>query len=195
MIAANLDALFPGRRIREHHLFRVTRDADMEIREDEASDLLETMEEMMRRRPFGEVVRLSLNTTVRPEVRTLLVRHLNVNDSNLYEQDGPLGLSALLELLSLDRPDLKDPPFVPAMPPALHGGGDVFARAAAAGGAAAPSVRIVRAADRSARRRRRTIRRCWRSSRRCIGWGATRRSCRRCWTRARKASRWRCWWS
>ena len=74
VIAANLDALFPGRRIREHHLFRVTRDADMEIREDEASDLLETMEEMMRRRPFGEVVRLSLNTTVRPEVRTLLVR-------------------------------------------------------------------------------------------------------------------------
>jgi len=127
VIAANLDALFPGRHIREMHFFRVTRDADMEIREDEASDLLETMEEMMRRRRFGEVVRLSLNHSVSPEVRELLVRNLGVNDSNLYEQDGPLGLSALLELLNLDRPDLKDPPFVPAMPPGLHSNTDLFA--------------------------------------------------------------------
>ena len=127
VIAANLDVLFPGRTVREVHQFRVTRDADMEIREDEASDLLETMEELMRRRPFGAVVRLSLNHSCSAEVRALLIDNLAITDDHVYAQDGPLGLSALLELLSLNRPDLKDVPFVPVTPPALQGSGDLFA--------------------------------------------------------------------
>jgi polyphosphate kinase len=128
VIAANLASLFPGKHVRETYAFRVTRDADMEIQEDEAGDLLQTMEENVRQRRFGRVVRLTIDQRSSEEARRLLIENLGLRDTDVYAMDGPLGLSGLMSLISLDRPDLKDPPFVPLVPVALrHHEDDMFA--------------------------------------------------------------------
>ena len=119
VIAANLDALFPGLQVTESHPFRVTRDADLEIREDEASDLLETIEESLQQRQFGDVCRLEVGTQMPERIRTLLTENLLVDPQDVYAIDGPLGLSDVMQLWKLDRPDLKDPPLIPYVPPAL----------------------------------------------------------------------------
>jgi polyphosphate kinase len=120
IIAANLGTLFSGKRVRAVYAFRVTRDADMEIQEDEAGDLLQTMEQNVRQRRFGRVVRLTIDAQMSPQVRRLLVDNLELTDEDVYTMSGPLGLSSLMSLLSLDRPELKDPPFIPAVPAALR---------------------------------------------------------------------------
>ena len=119
VIAANLDALFPGLQVLESHPFRVTRDADIEIKEDDASDLLETVEEGLRQRQFGDVCRLEVCADMPERLRDLLVDNLLLDPADVYGLDGPLGLSDVMALLKLDRPDLKDPPFVPGVPPEL----------------------------------------------------------------------------
>jgi polyphosphate kinase len=117
LIQANLGELFPGLEIVSSHLFRVTRDADIEIQEDEASDLLATIEQEVRRRRFGAVVRLEVAPRTPKRVRKLLVRHLEILEGDVYEIEGPIGGSDLMSLVKLDRSELKDPPFTPAVSP------------------------------------------------------------------------------
>ncbi len=127
IIAANIGRLFPGAHIVEVHAFRITRDADLEIQEDEAADLLQTMEDNIRRRRFGAVVRVELAASVSDEVRSLLVKNLGVQPEDIYLTGGPLGLKSLMELYDVDRPDLKDAPHVPVTLPALSRGEQIFA--------------------------------------------------------------------
>lgn len=127
LIAANLQVLFPGMRILEAHPFRVTRNADVEIEEDEASDLLETIEAGVRQRRFGRVVRLEVQEDMPPALLDLLKVHLGIERSEIYQLPGPLGISQLFELAALDIPALKDPPFVPAVPEILVRNEDIFA--------------------------------------------------------------------
>jgi polyphosphate kinase len=127
VIAANIASLFPGKLVREVYAFRVTRDADIEIQEDEASDLLETMEASVRQRRFGSVVRLTVERRTSDVVRRLLIANLGVAEDDTYDLNGPLGLSNLMALYDVDRPDLKDAPFVPSVPQALRGETDYFA--------------------------------------------------------------------
>jgi len=130
LIAANLDTLFPGMKVLEAHPFRVTRNADIDIQELEAADLLETIEEGVRRRRFGTVVRLCINPTMPATVREVLLSNLETDDKDVYTHEGPLGVSALSGLASINRRELKDPPFLPWVPPAFDGKNplvDVFA--------------------------------------------------------------------
>ena len=119
VIAANLEALFPGMQIVAAHPFRVIRDADMAIQELEAYDLLETMEESVRQRRFGSVVRVTINEAMPTDIRELLIENLEVERQDVYSANGPLGMASLMGVYSIDRHDLKDPPFIPALPAAL----------------------------------------------------------------------------
>jgi polyphosphate kinase len=120
VIAAHLGTLFPGMEILAAHPFRVIRDADILIQELEAYDLLETMEESVRRRRFGSVVQLAVNKSTPVDIRDILRENLEVERRDIYTIDGPLGLSDLVGLTPIDRHDLKDPPFVPATPASLN---------------------------------------------------------------------------
>ena len=119
VIAEHLDVLFPGMQVVESHPFRVTRDADMVIQELEAADLLETMEQSVRQRRFGSVVRLTVNTSMPTRIREILIENLEVDTNDLYAVDGTLGISNLMSLYGIDRIDLKDSPFKPAIPAPL----------------------------------------------------------------------------
>jgi len=118
VIAANLDPLFPGMKVIEAHPFRATRNADLDIQEIEAADLLESIEEGVRRRRFGTVVRLCLNPSMPAPVREILLSNLEADDKDVFTHDGPLGISALMALTSINRRELKDAPFLPWVPPA-----------------------------------------------------------------------------
>lgn len=119
VVAANLDLLFPGLEVVASYPFRITRDADVEIEEDEASDLLAAMVEVVGQRHFGSAVRLEVDARMPEEIRGILMSNLDVAPYQVFAGDGPLGLSALMELRGIDRPDLKDPPFLPVVPAAL----------------------------------------------------------------------------
>jgi polyphosphate kinase len=129
LIAARLDSLFPGMDVVGQHAFRVTRDADFDL-EDEDEDLLEAIESVLHRRSkFGRVVRLEIDTTMSPEARELLCRELEIADAAVNVVDGPLDLSGLWDLYALDRPELKDAPWTPQTQPVLARGevsGDFF---------------------------------------------------------------------
>jgi polyphosphate kinase len=120
LLQGNLGELFPGLEIVSSHPFRVTRDADIEIQEDEASDLLATIEQEVRRRRFGAVVRLEVAPRTPKRVRKLLVKQLEITENEIYEVDGPLGPGDLMSLVKLDRRELKDTPFSPAIPAVLN---------------------------------------------------------------------------
>jgi polyphosphate kinase len=120
LIANNLAELFPGYEILESHHFRITRNADLEIEANEASDLMEAIEATVRRRRFGFVVRLTVGKNTPDHIRQLLSKNLTVSPDDTFEGDAPLGLSGLMSLLSIDRPDLKDPPYVPVIHPRLR---------------------------------------------------------------------------
>ncbi len=122
LIAAHLSQLFPGMEVVEHHLFRVTRNADLEVEEDRDEGLLQALERELARRRFGPAVRLEVADSMSPEVLELLVRELDVSDSDVQRVPGLLDLSALWALYNLDRPDLKDKPFVPATHPRFTDG-------------------------------------------------------------------------
>jgi len=119
IIAAHLDMLFPGLTVVAAYPFRVTRDVDLEIKDDEASDLLTDMEEELGMRQFGSVIRLEVDQTMPDTVRDVLTRNLYLAPSLVYTVDSPLGMADLMELTHIDRPDLKDAPFLPAVPHAL----------------------------------------------------------------------------
>ncbi len=120
VIAEHVDALFPGVEVVEAYTFRITRNADMEIQEEEAADLLRTIEQGVRQRRFGAVVRLSVQHDMPPRIRELLLANLKLTVEDLYEVRGPLGLADLMALTRIDRPELKDPPFYPSAPAVLR---------------------------------------------------------------------------
>ena len=124
LIAANLSSLFPGMDILDSHPFHVTRDADIEIQELEAGDLLETTEEGLRQRKFGDVVRLRVGVGMPSLLLKILLNNLEVDRKNVLRMKGHLALSRLKYIAAIDRPELKDPPFVPAVPHALDPEGD-----------------------------------------------------------------------
>jgi polyphosphate kinase len=109
VIAAHLDQLFPGMEVASHDTFRVTRNADLTLEEEEAEDLLAAVEVELRRRQFGRAVRLEISEGITDEVRELLQRELGVGDDDTYRLAGPLDLGGLWAVHALDRPDLKDP--------------------------------------------------------------------------------------
>src|SRR3954463_4648041 len=119
VIEANLDTLFSGMEIEEHHLFRVTRNADFEIEEDEADDLLLAIEEELRRRRFGAAVRLEVERSMPEATRALLLRGLGLGEDDCYDVRGMLDLTGLWSIAELDRPDLKPAPWSPVTPPRL----------------------------------------------------------------------------
>jgi polyphosphate kinase len=128
VIAANLSMLFPGFDIWESYPFRVIRDADIELREDDAGDLMiESIEQGLRERRFGSVVDLVVNPSMPPRIRSLLLDELEITPDDLTVIDGPLGMGSVMELHRLDRPDLKDPPFSPRIPLVLRKDQDLFA--------------------------------------------------------------------
>ena len=127
IVAANLAYLYPGAEIVEAYAFRVTRDADIEIQEDEADDLLRTIEAGIRQRRFGPVVRLEIDRSMPLHMRGLLMQNLGVAAQDVYEVDEPLGMSTLISLMEIDRYDLKDRAFVPHVPAVLSGKESIFA--------------------------------------------------------------------
>jgi len=129
LIVNNLQSLFPGMEILEAHPFHVTRDADTAIQQLEAGDLLESVEEGVWKRRFADVVRLEVNDGMPQEILEILLKNLESEQGDIYKMKGPLALSRLKHLLSIDRPDLKDKAFVPAVPAPLQPqeeGEDIF---------------------------------------------------------------------
>lgn len=113
VIAEHLEQLFPGMEVREHHTFRVTRNEDVEVEEDDAENLLKAMEKELLRRRFGPPVRLELATGISPRIRSLLVRELGMAEDEVYELPAPLDMTGLNLIADLDRPELQYPRFVP----------------------------------------------------------------------------------
>ena len=120
LVTANLEALFPGMQIVEAHPFHVTRDAESEIQDLEAGDLLESVEEGVWQRRFADVVRVEIDEAMPAQVLDILTENLELDREDIYKiSGGPLSLVRVRNLTKIDRPDLKYPPFVPAMPAAL----------------------------------------------------------------------------
>lgn len=126
IIAANLGSLFPGMRVGEIHTFRVTRDADIDIREDEADDLLRALQTELRRRRFGAPVRLEVDSGMSDSMLDYLTNSLGLESDDVYPVDGPLNVSDLSTLCDLNRPDLKFRPLRTSVPAALNTRESVF---------------------------------------------------------------------
>lgn len=126
LISANIDTLFPGLTVQDAYPFRVTRDADLEIEEDEASDLLESVEESVGLRDFASEIRLEVAHEMPARIRELLANKLKVPPYLVYTMQQPLGMADLMELMSISRAELKDPPFIPVVPAALTNNEDIF---------------------------------------------------------------------
>ncbi|HEY2964208.1 MAG TPA: polyphosphate kinase 1 [Pyrinomonadaceae bacterium] len=116
IIEANIRALFPEMQLGPCYRFRVTRDADIEIREEEAQDLLSVIQEELRRRRFGAPVRLEVSADMPDEMIEYLASSLDLAEDDVYKFNGPLNIQDLMTLYGLDRPDLKDAPFTPRIP-------------------------------------------------------------------------------
>ena len=130
VLAAHLDSLFPGMEILSHHVFRITRDADMDVEEDEAGDLLAAIETVLvRRRRAASPVRLEVDRSITEEVLGLLLRELELEAEDVYEVRGLLDLASLWSIAALDHPEHKDEPFTPVTQRRLGGEGtpDLFA--------------------------------------------------------------------
>jgi len=113
VIAHHLLELFPGMEVLQHHTFRVTRNEDLEVEEDDAENILQALERELMRRRFGPPVRLEVDESVDPHVLDLLVRELGVRDNEVYTQQAPLDLTGLHAIADLDRGELKWPRFIP----------------------------------------------------------------------------------
>lgn len=120
VIAHNLEALFPGMNIQEYHPFRVTRNADLDVEEDEADDLMLAIEEELRKRRFsGSVVRLEINPSMPEQLRSMLIEEMEISSEDVYEIEGLLCLRDLFTFGSLPLPELKDPAWSPVVHPKL----------------------------------------------------------------------------
>ncbi|GAA1911637.1 RNA degradosome polyphosphate kinase [Arthrobacter gandavensis] len=113
VIAEHLDQLFPGMDVMEHYTFRVTRNEDLEVEEDDAENLLQALEKELLRRRFGPPVRLEVTPDINPSIRQLLIRELGVEADEVYTLPGPLDLRGLSPISQIDRPDLHYPKQVP----------------------------------------------------------------------------------
>jgi polyphosphate kinase len=122
LIAAHLTQLFPGLEVLSHHLFRVTRNADLEVEEDRDEDLLQALERELARRRFGPAVRLEVTESMDPQILEVLLSELEMSPHDVLHVPGLLDLASLWALYDLDRPELKDEPFVPATHPRLSEG-------------------------------------------------------------------------
>ncbi|MDQ3734437.1 MAG: RNA degradosome polyphosphate kinase [Actinomycetota bacterium] len=122
LISAHLPQLFPGNDVIAHHVFRVTRNADFDVEDDRDEDLLQALERELARRRFGPAVRLEITEGMDEEVLGFLLSELGITESDVIRVPGLLDLSALMALYDLDRPGLKDEPFVPATHPRLSDG-------------------------------------------------------------------------
>jgi len=116
LIEAHRDSLFPGMIVGKSYRFRVTRDADIEIREDEAEDLLRLIQQELRQRRFGTPVRLEVSAGMPEEMIAYLTESLNLSSEDVYVLAGPLNLPELMSLYDVNRPDLKEESFVPTLP-------------------------------------------------------------------------------
>jgi polyphosphate kinase len=120
VIAANIGTLFPGMQVVAAHPFRTIRDADIEIQEIEADDLLETMQQSIRRRKFGSVVQITAYESMPQEVRELLTENLEIKPNDVHLQASPLGLASLWQIYNhVERHDLKYPAYIPRIPKQL----------------------------------------------------------------------------
>ncbi|MGH3649529.1 MAG: polyphosphate kinase 1 [Acidimicrobiia bacterium] len=122
VIAAHLDSLFPGMEVLGHHVFRVTRNADFEVEEDEGGDLLMSIESELTQRRFGRMVRLEVHPDMPEEVLDLLMREMGASEDDVYRVDGPLDLSGLWGVFDLDLPELKFDVFTGVTPPRVSSG-------------------------------------------------------------------------
>jgi polyphosphate kinase len=121
VIAHNLEMLFPGMTIQEYSLFRLTRDADLEVEEEEADDLLLAIQQELRKRHFaGFAVRMEIHSTMPKSVRKRLMEELELTEDDVYEVDGLLSLKDLMSFMALPLPHLKDPSWSPVIPPRLQ---------------------------------------------------------------------------
>lgn len=116
LVADNLDLLFPGMKVRDVHLFRITRDADIEITTDEAEDLLTAIEESVETRRIGSPIRLEVDDDMPEKLVDLFATKLGLHQLVVFRSPAPLSMVSFWDLLSLNRPDLKDPPFLPYVP-------------------------------------------------------------------------------
>ena len=113
IIAAHLDDLFPGMEVLQHHTFRITRNEDLEVEEDDAENLLKALERELSRRRFGPPVRLEVESSIDPHVLELLIEELGVSEPEVFRLPGPLDLSGLWSIYGVERDDLKQAAFVP----------------------------------------------------------------------------------
>lgn len=127
VIAARLERLFPGQVVRAVYPFRVTRNADLELQEStDLHNILETIEEELPKRRFGELERLEIDSQMPPEISRTLIEALEASEDEVYVLDGPLNLGDLMPLAELDIPELRDETFTAPIPPALVGTADPF---------------------------------------------------------------------
>jgi polyphosphate kinase len=121
VVAANLDRLFPGVEIVDSYPFRVTRNAEFEIEEDEADDLLVAMAEVVGRRHFGLAIRLEIDSAMPGRIRDILIENLELEAHQVYTTAGPIGFTDVADLRRLERPELRYPAFLPVLPAAFAG--------------------------------------------------------------------------
>lgn len=126
LVVANIRRLVPEATPENCHLFRITRDADLDLREAETEDLLETMQENLRLRRFGDVVRLEISDTMPEEMAGYLETSLEIGSDDVYSVNGLMDTAALMEIYKLDRPELKDQPLNVSVPPVFETGRSKF---------------------------------------------------------------------
>ena len=124
LIANHLGDLFPGMEVLDHHAFRLTRNEDVEIEEDESENLIQALEAELLRRRFGPPIRLEITDDMDEVTMDLLARELDITDQEVYRLPGPLDLRGLFDLSRIDRPDLRYPPHLPTTPVAFQPGGN-----------------------------------------------------------------------
>src|SRR5438045_232156 len=126
IIAGNLGSLFPGMIVKDAHMFRVTRDADLDIREEEADDLLRALQQELRKRRFGSPVRLEVAADMPEAMLSYLMESIGVEPDDVYAVDGPLNVLDLTPLCELDRPELKYRPLHATIPAPLRERKSIF---------------------------------------------------------------------
>jgi polyphosphate kinase len=127
IIGGNLQLLFPGMTVKEHQVFRVTRNADLEMDAEDADDLLQLVEQELRQRRLAKVVRVELPEGMSPAMRQLIIDGVEVDEHDVYTTPGPIDMSELFWLANLDYPALKYKPWTPLTPPRLSGDNvDIF---------------------------------------------------------------------